>query len=346
MKRFIISVLCVAVFFIGLGGLLEKTTANFKSDEKALELIRKARLAIGGEANINNVRSMTIAGKIAKTLDFDGSARIVQGDMEINFELPNRLSKQLRLGNPDGAQAAFENQRIEQKVNVVVMNKSDSDVNTVVSSGGNSENRVFTVKKGDGDKLVINGDNANGEPHKIIVDKDIRVAGNGEQGRQNELFRTTFALLLAAPEGTDVSYVYGGETSVDGSSCEIIEAQTNGSAVKLYLDKSTSLPRMVRFQSAKPLIFKFNKDEAKGVANNEKQIVLRRLDAPETAEFQIKFTDFRSTDGLQLPHKWTQTIAGKDDEVFDIANYEVNPAAIAEKFKEMPTKIMIRTTKP
>ena len=62
MKRFIISVLCVSVFFIGLGGLVEKTSANFKSDARALELIRLARIAVGGEANIKNVRSMTING--------------------------------------------------------------------------------------------------------------------------------------------------------------------------------------------------------------------------------------------------------------------------------------------
>ena len=73
----------------------------------------------------------------------------------------------------------------------------------------------------------------------------------------------------------------------------------------------------------------------------------RKLAEPEMAEFQVKFSDFRSAGGLQLPFKWTQTIGGKDDEVLDITSYEVNPANIAEKFKEMPepTKVFLRTKK-
>ena len=46
MKRFIISVFCVSVFFVGLGAIVEKTGAAFKSDEKALDLVRNAREAI------------------------------------------------------------------------------------------------------------------------------------------------------------------------------------------------------------------------------------------------------------------------------------------------------------
>ena len=56
MKRFIFSILCVAVFFIGLGALVEKTGAKFKSDERALALIAKSRQAIGGDTAISSVR--------------------------------------------------------------------------------------------------------------------------------------------------------------------------------------------------------------------------------------------------------------------------------------------------
>jgi hypothetical protein len=63
MKKFIVSVLCAAIFFIGLGGLVEKAAAGFKSDERALAIIKQARAAIGGEANIANVRALTITAK-------------------------------------------------------------------------------------------------------------------------------------------------------------------------------------------------------------------------------------------------------------------------------------------
>ena len=54
----------------------------------------------------------------------------------------------------------------------------------------------------------------------------------------------------------------------------------------------------------------------------------------ETAEFQVKFSDYRSVNGVQLPFKWTQTVGGAEDETFDVTSYDINPANIAEKFNE------------
>src|SRR5687767_9310126 len=108
MKRFIVSVLCTAVFFIGLGSLIEKTGAKFKSDEKALALIAQARQAIGGDANIKNVRSMTIVGNSTHTFEFDGATRSEQGGVEINFEFPNKFGRMTRIGNPDGKNGEVE----------------------------------------------------------------------------------------------------------------------------------------------------------------------------------------------------------------------------------------------
>src|SRR5688572_29825864 len=121
MKRFIVSVLCVSVFFIGLGSLIEKASATFKSDQKALELLGKARQAIGGEAAIAGVKSMTITGRATKTFEDEGVARTENGEMEINFELPNQMSRKLKFGSGDGDPLA------EKQLDVIVMRKGDGD---------------------------------------------------------------------------------------------------------------------------------------------------------------------------------------------------------------------------
>ena len=72
MKRFIFSILSVAVFFVGLGAIVDKVGARFKSDDKAVELIRQARLAIGGDQAIAGIRSMTISGKTSHTFTING----------------------------------------------------------------------------------------------------------------------------------------------------------------------------------------------------------------------------------------------------------------------------------
>ena len=83
MKRFIMTVLGVAVFFVGLGALVDKAGAHFKSDEKALDLVAKARQAIGGDAAIANVQSLRIVGNTTKTLKLKGGDKTEQGETEI-----------------------------------------------------------------------------------------------------------------------------------------------------------------------------------------------------------------------------------------------------------------------
>ena len=358
----------MSVFFIGLGGLVEKTAANFKSDAKALELIKKARIAIGGEANIANVLAMTITGKATKTFEVEGTARTEQGDLEINFELPSKMSKMLKIGTENGSDG---NQIIDKRVDVVVVNGGEGDNLKWKTEGGDAVKTVgakkIIIKKADGttEEVKVEGKQPlilqkNSGETPVITMEDGKTANvDGKQvfirkaeavtsapHRQNELLRTTLSLLLTAPEGLDVSYIYAGEMSVDGNSCEVVEAQSNGSSIKLYLDKFSNLPRMISFQSAKPLVFTFHKKDANGAMNSEEKVFVHKMGTPETAEFQVKFSDYRSVNGLQLPFRWTQTVAGKDDESVDISNYEINPANIAEKFKDTPTKVMVRTAKP
>jgi hypothetical protein len=366
MKRFIVSVLCVSVFFIGLGSLIEKATATFKSDEKALAIIANARRAIGGDSAIGGVKSMTILGKATKTFDVEGAARTEQGDLEINFELPNKMSKMVKIGSGEGSGL------VDKKVDLILMKQGDGDnlqwkiqsrenpdgVKRVIlkkSDGTTEELKTMDkepviISKTDGNSAVWtseDGKTATVDGKTIVMRRNDALPGSGEFMRSNELFRTTLSLLLTAPEGLDVTYSYLGEGSVDGYSCDIIAANDGGSTVKLYLDKSTGLPRMMTYQAPKPFMIMFKKDGATTDGNGDTKVFERKIEAPEMAEFQVKFSDFRSVNGLQLPFNWTQTVGGKDDEVIDITSYEVNPANIAEKFKQMPepTKVFLRTKK-
>lgn len=97
MKKFTLMILCVSTFFIGLGSLVDKVGAKFKSDDKALALIKLARTAIGGDANINNIRSLTVTGKVEHTLNIDGVDKSQEGDFEINLALPDQYIKMMKL---------------------------------------------------------------------------------------------------------------------------------------------------------------------------------------------------------------------------------------------------------
>jgi hypothetical protein len=343
MKRFIVSMLCVSVFFIGLGGLVDTVGAKFKSDEKALELLRLARVAVGGEANIKAVQSMTITGKATKTFVFDGTPRTEQGDWELNMQLPNKLSKMMKVR----VEEVGTGEKIQSTDrDVVVVRRGEGDKLLMKKSDGElpKEGGVVIVKKGDGEKTFERTEISNSDVRKVVVDDELRAAMDKVQ--HNDLVRTTLSLLLTTPQDINAEYVFAGEGSVDGASCNIIEARVGDSSVKLYLDKSSNLPRMMSYTAAKPMMFfKIQRSGENTEDTGDVKTFNRKIEAPEMAEFQVKFSDYRSVNGIQLPFRWTQTVGGNADETIEISSYEINPANIAEKFNNQPQRFMIRMKK-
>lgn len=344
MKKFIFSILSVSVFFVGIGGLINQVGAKFKSDERALEIIAQARQAIGGDAAIKTVKSLTIVGNTTHSFTIDGATKTEQGSVEINLQLPNHFSKTLKLGQ-ENAGGEGEN-IVEKDVKILVReaNGETADLRPDASDGSNK--RVVRIIKGDAANTEELKEGVSADGHKVFVNKDVRFTEGAH--RQNELFRTTFALLLSAPEGSDVSYTFVGEGSVDGSSCDIVQAQMSGdSAFKIYIDKSSHLPLMLTYQGMKPMMFRFEKGAAKTEAGTDVRVISRRSDTAtsELQEFQIKFSDYRSVGDVRLPYKWTQTVGGQVDQTTDIVSYVINPANIADKFTPARQRVLLRSDK-
>lgn len=342
MKKFIVMILCVSTFFVGLGGLVESVGARFKSDERALEIVRLARIAIGGEANLKAVQAMTIAGKATKTFEFDKVARIEKGDWELNLQLPNKISKMLKI-ETENIVGGANTQTFERKADVIIIKKGDGTVTETVTS--DSPQKVVIIKKDEGGNVLTeNVTSTNGEVRRVVVGD--RINANAESFERNDFFRTMISLLLTPPNGTDAEYIFIGEQSVDDTNCEIVQVNSGDTSVKLFLNKSTHLPVMMSYTDAKPFIFRATSTDASTDRNNNVKVVVNSQNALQISDFQVKFSDYRTANGLQLPYKWMQTIDGKADETIEISSYELNPANIADKFKEQPQKIMIRTEKP
>jgi hypothetical protein len=358
MKKFITSIVCVSVFFIGLGTLVEKVGAKFKSDEKALALIQAARQAIGGDAAIANVQSLRIKGHTTKTLKLKDSEKTVEGDTEIALQLPNKFSKQVKLG--DGNIEVGEVNAVKQ-VQVIVGEEGAIKERTAGTPEGT---RKFVVKADGGDVQEINTDDGqkiivrksvNGEElpmkistadgQKIIVSKRVEGDHHAEM-RNNELLHALLGLLLSTPAGMDVSYTYGGEQQVDSRPCNVVVATVGGDSVKLYLDSSSNLPVMIAYTGTDmPAVIKFDKPVAPPADGQKDVIFFRSEGGPgQSAEFQVRFSDYRSVDGVQLPYKWVTTVNGAASETLDVSGYEVNPANIADAFGKQ--KIFVRTAKP
>ena len=144
----------------------------------------------------------------------------------------------------------------------------------------------------------------------------------------------------------DVSYTFAGEGDVDGAGCNMVDASFGGMVHRLYLSKSSNLPVMISYTGDNaPKMFTMRMKAADGAEPLKDVTTFSRVAGPgETGEYRVKFSDYRSVNGVQLPYKWTQTIGGAVDETFDVTAYEINPADIGEKFKNQG--VMVRTAKP
>ncbi len=181
------------------------------------------------------------------------------------------------------------------------------------------------------------------EKHVVLA----RTAAPGKHGpmRQNELLRLSLSLLLTAPEGIEVNYTFVGESDVDGTAVNVVNAEFGGANYKLYIGKSNNLPVAISYLGhGMPVIAKFTKELPPPADGQVRDTMVFRKVSPEAqAEHFVRFSDYRSMNGVQLPYKWSTTVGGTPRDTFEVTTYDVNPANIAEKFKDQ--KVFVRMKK-
>jgi hypothetical protein len=364
MKRFIVFVFAVAFVFVGLGTMFESVSAKFRSDEKAIEIIRAARAALGGESKIREVRGLIIAGK---TTQADGTHVF---DTEIAIQYPDKMMKKIDFRR-EGAGLPLKTQAHEV---TIVRKGGDERTVTITGKDGEfktSDGQVFKVRKGDngevttedGRKVIIHSE----EIEKVVGDDGetkvfVRKPADGEKVidvqahkmkaahadgmRDNQLLRTTLGLLLTAPEGMDVNYTFAGEGEIDGEAANIVNAEFAGQNYRLFISKSNNLPlalSYVGYPGHEVMHFDHN---VPAPADGSKDVVMfkRKAEPVAKAEILVRFSDFRDAGGVQLPYRWTTLVGDKAADVFEVASYELNPANIGDRFKDKKT--MLRKKAP
>src|SRR5262245_6868112 len=133
MKRFIFTVLSVAIFFVGVGTLIDKAGAKLRSDEKALELIRQARIAIGGDSAINSIQSLRIVGQTTHNFKMNGVDHVETGETEIALQLPDKLMKMTKMGDADEHSSE---KIVNRQMDVTVVAKGEGEHTLTVTGDG------------------------------------------------------------------------------------------------------------------------------------------------------------------------------------------------------------------
>ncbi len=349
MRKFVPFILKLSVMLLAFSVISQQVTATKGNVERALELLKQARAAIGGESAINSVQSLSINGKSSRQLQLPNQAeRELNGEFELNMMLPDKLMRveKMTLGTkPDGAMHA-----------------------------PGAEGKELKLK----DARV-----------KIIRDMEGPEVGQAmRHHEQSEIARYMLGLLLTPPPSFNATYNYVGDGEVSGARADIIEAQgAGGFILKIYLDKTSHLPLMMSYRGFLPriplghmagtdgptgetedkdvvivrrpqegeagtttaaphIIFERKIGDENAPAAGDKPPFTMRLPAPVETEIQIRFSDFRAVGAMLLPHIMTQVVGGKVDTIWTVESYEINSPNISEKFSindKFPKDVLIRT---
>lgn len=356
------------MFFMGLGSLVEKAGAEFKSDEKALQIIARAREALGGESALSAVKSMKITGTTNRTIDVNGEQKTFNGETSIAIQFPDKMQKNVLIKDNDNDTTGVAGENIRM-IMVGKVRTEQPQANAVITTDlpEKTTGRIVTVNKNGGektytgaeadvffqenaDKTVTFRSETDQDPKKINIVKGSAIAAP----RHNEILRTALSLLLTPPQGIDVSFTSAGTSDVDGTLCDVVQASAGASNYKLFISRTTSLPIAVSFSgmpSATVMQFRRIDDlqTPSETPSGDKKVVLVRKMVSENelsqSEVMIKFSDYRTVNGIQLPFVWSESVNGRSGETLNVTSYEVNPPNIADSFAPKDgTLVRVRKT--
>jgi hypothetical protein len=293
MKGTACVVLCAAAIASASSSLAQDAS-------KGAALLAEARRALGGEEKLRAIKTLDVRG------DFTRAARqtTIDGELQIRLEVPDKLRRDEDLSLPGGAPAVIRTE---------VLN--GSTVWEDISGGGGGFARFGRGDRGGGNAGNGGGARDGGAGVGRAAIDPARLEEAQRRSRGLELSRWMLAwLLIVDGEPSWIATAEAPEGKAD-----VIEIKpVNGPAVRLFLDQNTHVPLMLTWQGAAPQLIA----GARG-GNGQPR---------EQATQQMMLGDYRTVNGVKLPHLITRAVNDMTIEEWTIDSYRINPAFKADVF--------------
>jgi hypothetical protein len=282
----------------------------YADDQRATEILKQAREAIGGEQRLQKLEALHVNGQYRRVF----GDRQMGGDREISILLPNKYLVEDSM-NPGGLSTAIINTR------------ALNGEHAWSGSSGGGGGMVFRMGGPGGQQL---------SPEQI--EAGLR------RIYQAEFTRYLLAMTLAPPSSLALEYKYAGESDVEGEQAEVIDVTgPDKFALRIFFDKKNHLPLLLSYRGPKPRIMTVTRsgggsakpeDLKKSAEEAEKKLHAEAPAVPEEVDFYIRLSDHKKVDGLMLPFKLTFLTDSEVSEEFEISKYQVNPQFKADKFEK------------
>ena len=284
---------------------------------KGAALLGEARRALGGEEKLRAIKTLDVRG------DFKRSAAqtTIEGELQLRLELPDKFRRDEDLSLPGGGPAVIRTE---------VLN--GSTVWEDVSGGGGA----FVGRFGRGDRGGGAGARNGGGGGRPAIDP-AQLEQAQRRARQTELSRFMLAWLLSV----DGSATWIATAESPEGKADVVEiTPANGPVTRLFLDQDTRMPLMITWQGAAPqLVFGARGrggrgGERAGGAEPAEPGARRGGGgaAREQATLQMTLGNYKTVNGVKLPHLITRGVNDTTIEEWTIDSYRLNPSFKADVF--------------
>jgi hypothetical protein len=275
------------------------TASSPQVDAKVGEILAAAREALGGEAALNKVQTLSVAATTRRVM----GDREMSGDVTVELLLPDKMRRTDSFGIPGGPTM--------ERVSVL--------------NGGEVWDDS-TNRGGGGFMMRMGGPGGPGGPGgRELTDEDRQRMRDAQVRRmKGEMTRFALGFLLR----TDAAITYAGVAEAEDGKADVLEIKAEGGTpVKLFIDQETRLPLMLSYEGIMPRMM-----VARGGPPSPEEIEKMRREPPQTATFEVRYGEYKKVDGVVFPHLLTTAANGNVTEEWTVDKIKVNPSLKPESF--------------
>ncbi|HEX5109102.1 MAG TPA: hypothetical protein VFV95_11670 [Vicinamibacterales bacterium] len=309
----------------GVIGAITGTPAH--DTAKGVALLAETRKALGGEDKFKAVQRLEVKGKSARALGNNN----IQGDFEYQLQLPDKFRRKEVLGFSGGGDRGGGGVDVVQILNgASVVQRAEfqqqSSLGGFEDGGGNRGGR------GRGNMnlaALLGGPNTEGLDAQTKQDVEHKAVAS-------EMARMLIAFLVTTTE--PIAWI-GIAESPEGKA-DVLEFNTpDGAATRVMIDDKNHTPLLLSWTGIASQLGNFNRGGAnrggnRGAAGGQQQGNRggNRGGAGQVAPLQMYLSDYKSVNGIKLPHLIQSGSNGETTEELVVKSYRINPTFKADLF--------------
>lgn len=303
-------------------------------EDKANAVLAEARKALGGEDKLAAVTKLQITGTTRRA---NGNFNL-EGDTEIFLERPDKFRRNESLTVGVGGSSL-------DRTDILNGSEFSSEV------GGDFGARGRGRFGGGGAGAAAGGGNTQGAPSPEALE---RLRDFQRRNLQSEVSRLLIALLLTS----ETPFRWIGTAQAPEGTADVLEVKTpDGNATRVFIDTTSRMPLMLtwtgpagrgfggrggqgrrgqgsadagapapegRAAGDQPAAPGGGADQARGRGG--------RGAAGPPATLEMHLAEYKTVNGIKLPHLITRGVSGETNEEWVVRNYRINPGFKANTF--------------